>query len=143
MKKTMKRITASLFAVAAAATCMLGVSANAENHDYYFSLDDRGGHQWSYGNPKDDNEQQAYIHTLRGSVSGSAPAYFTLYKDNNNDGAPLTTDKISNTKTISSLTGYNSSYQIPYTTWSGAGQYSFIYAYAGYYGTTVSGYWYS
>ncbi|MCM1508157.1 MAG: hypothetical protein NC177_13665 [Ruminococcus flavefaciens] len=143
MKNMFKRSLAAVMAVASLAVGMVGVNAFAANHEFWFTLGDKGGHQWSYGNPKDDNEQVAYIHTISGSVSSIAPAYFTLYKSNNNDGTPLTADKISNTKTISSITGYNSSYQIPYTMWYAAGKSSYIYAYAGYSGTTANGYWYS
>lgn len=143
MKKTFKKIAASVMAVATLAVGSVGMTASAANHSFWFSLGDKGGYQWSYGNPKDDNEQIAYIHTTSGSVSGAAPAYFTLYKGNNNSGSPLSSDKISGTKTISSITGTNSSYQIAYTTWRAANTTSYIYAYAGYSGTSANGYWYS
>lgn len=144
MNKSIKKITASIFAVAAMATGMLGISAHAARQNFWFSLNDKGGHEWSYGNPKDDNEQQAYIHTLSGSVNnGYAPALFTLYKSNNNSGTPLPADKISDSVKIDTITGYNNSYKIPYTVYRGTGQVSYIYASAGYYGTSVNGYWYS
>lgn len=143
MKKTIKKIVTSIMAIAALAVGSVGVTANAANHSFWFSLGDKGGHQWSYGNPKDDNEQIAYIHTTSGSVSGAAPAYFTLYKGNNNSGSPLSSDKISGTQTISSITGTYNSYHIAYTTWRAANTTSYIYAYAGYSGTSANGYWYS
>lgn len=133
MRKTFKKITAAVMAAATLAVGSVGMTASAANHSFWFSLGDKGGHQWSYGNPKDDNEQIAYIHTTSGSVSGAAPAYFTLYKGNNNSGSPLSSDKISGTKTISSITGTNSSYQIAYTTWRAANTS----------GTSANGYWYS
>lgn len=66
-----------------------------------------------------------------------------LYKSNNNSGTPLPSDKISEQVRIDTITGYNDSIKIPYTVYRGAGQVSYIYANAGYYGTSVNGYWYS
>ena len=143
MNKKFKKAIASLIAVSSLATCMIGVAANAANNNFYFSLGDRGAGQWSSGNPKDDDEQTAYIHTLNGSVSSYAPAYFTLYSYNSGGGTPSSTYQVSNTQLITGASGYNSSYQIPYTVWRGQGQYTYIYAHSGYSGSSANGYWYS
>lgn len=143
MRKTFKKIAAAVMAVTTLAVGAVGMTASAANHSFWFNLGDKGSHQWSYGNPKDDDEQKAYIHTTSGSVSSVAPLYFTLYTGTNNNGSPLASQKVSNSKTISSLTGEYSSYNIYYTKWVGQNTSVYIYANSGYSGSTANGFWYS
>lgn len=134
MTKTFKKIAASVMAVATLAVGAAGMTASATDQSFWFNILDKGDYSWSSENPKDDAEQKAYIHTLGGSVSSTAPLYFTLYKVN---------DKVSNRTPITSITGYNNSYKINYTTWVGSGSPISIYATSGYRGSSANGFWYS
>lgn len=131
-----KRIVATIMATASIATGAMGITANAAKARFYFDFDDKGGSAWSSGNEKDDDEQLAYIHPETGYITSTSYEYFTLYKAQN----ATASNRLSDSKKITAL---GVTYTIPYTTYRGTGSISYIHANGSYYGSDVSGYWYS
>lgn len=59
-------------------TTVFTFSASAQNKQYSFSVA-VNGYAFSAANPKDDNEQRAYIYTQSGTLSPSRFVYFSSY----------------------------------------------------------------
>lgn len=133
MKKIKKIISTVILSLAITST--LAFNVYAESHPYTFALGS-GGAEFTSGNPKDDNAQNAVIYTNSGNLSSSAFVWFSLWKEQNTTPA---TNKISGDLKCTSYARYT----LSYSTYRSSGTTSYLRANAGYYGVNVSGSWWS
>ena len=78
MKKTFKKIAASVMAVAILSTGVTGILANAASAYVYISIMDKNKGAWNEDvDMKNDNEQRAYYSITSGSVSD--PSHYLMF----------------------------------------------------------------
>ena len=124
--------------VSVAAMSVFAVPVLAANHSYSFDLyTDYDDNRYSYtaGNPKDDDEQAAYMHTYSGNIMNGDEFYMTVYGMNH----------ISQFTEERKVTSSNATYVEPYNqgNYAGAGEELCIKGETFAYNVYVEGYWFS
>ena len=121
MKKTFKKIAASVMAVAILSTGVTGILANAASANISISILSKNSGSWNADvDWKDDNEQKAYFNITSGGVSDpSHYLNFTLYSSSILSSTRLTNDTMINH--IGTTTS-------DYIVYRGSGSYSYLYA---------------
>ncbi len=137
MKKiTKKCLTIFTTALMVSSIGCITVFAAKKNYSFSVRTDENSGVAFSASNPKDDDEQTAYIHTTSGNIINSDIFYMAVYSwpqyDNSN--------RVSYWKQI---TSNNGSFTTNYYTNRPAGSPNYLCGDTDKYSVSVEGYWYS
>lgn len=138
MTKSIKKLMATGMAVMAIASVAISVTAFAANKPFSFSVitSQNEGKGYSAGNPKDDNEQTAYVYTTSGNIVSTDQFYMAVYKYPSNDAS----NKVTSWQRV---TENQARYPINYTTWRGQGSTNYLCGDTDKNLVSVEGYWFS
>ncbi len=134
----MKKKIFAIGALVVVMSVMLSMPAFAARYTYSFNVSPGSnyGVQFSGGNPKDDNEANAYVHTQSGNLIDSDFFYFSVYDIPVNDPAYRWTNyQPAHQNSAEYILHYNN----PVYT----GDYMYLQGDTDQYGVQISGYWYS
>ncbi len=140
MTKSIKKVMASIIAVMAIGAATVSATAFAANKNYSFSVttSQNDGKAFSAANPKDDDEQTAYVYTTSGNIISSDLFYMAVYSYPSNDNSY----KVAPWTRVQSNSGR---YLIDYYTrcYRDAGSNNYLCGDTDKYQVSVEGYWYS
>ncbi len=122
--------------VAAMSLSVLSAPAFAAKQYYSFSVTTSNDVAYTAGNPKDDDEQRAYVYTQSGNIASSDRFYFSVYSQ------PINNSTYKQTS-YTQITSNSGRYLLNYYTHVSKGQYKYLQADTDRYKVSVSGYWYS
>lgn len=115
---------------------VLSVPAFASNHAYSFSVTPSNDIAYTAGNPKDDDEQRAYVYTQSGNIVSTDVFWFSVFY------TPVNKFEYRETE-YTRVTSNSAGYLLDYTTRVYKGQYKYLQADTDKYTASVRGYWYS
>lgn len=135
MNKSIKRLMITGISVMTIAS-MIPTNVFAAKRKYSFSVktSQNSGMAYSAANPKDDNEQTAYVYTTSGNIVDNDIFYMAVYK------TPSSGNKVTKWKRVMSNSG---KYLISYTSYRGKGSNNYLCGDTDKYSVSVEGYWYS
>lgn len=138
MTKSIKKLMATGMAVMAIASAAVSVTVFAKDKPYSFSVttSQNDGMGFSAGNPKDDDEQTAYVYTTSGNIIEDDLFYMAVFKSPINDDSNRVTY-------WNRITSNNGKYLIDYKTWRGKNSTNYLCGDTDKYSVSVEGHWFS